>query len=224
MSLGVVVHASSGLSAVLIVVYVAVLVLELAAFWRIYTKAGQPGWAVIIPFYNEWVMLKIVGRPPWWLILFFIPFVNLIVAIVVLHDLSKSFGHGGGFTVGLLFLPFIFGPILGFGSDRYLGPAGGGPGYAGGGAAMGAAGGGYGQGSWGGPAPSTSGGFGYDAGFNPSAAGQVSGIPTPTPVAAAATPANWYADPTGRHELRYWDGTAWTEHVSDSGTQATDPV
>jgi len=227
MGLGTLLAASSGASGVLIVVYILVLVLELASFWRIFTKAGQPGWAVIIPFYNYYVMLKIVGRPGWWLILFFIPFVNFIAAIVVLNDLSKSFGHGGGFTVGLLFLPFIFGPILGFGSDRYLGPAGGGPGYASGGQATGAVVTGYGQGSWGGPEPSSSGGFGYDAGFSPSpGGGSVSGIPTPTQssVAPTTTPANWYADPTARHELRYWDGTAWTEHVSDNGAQATDPV
>jgi Family of unknown function (DUF5684) len=91
--------------------------------WLTYVKADRPGWAVIIPFYNIYVLCKIVGRPGWWLILFLIPLVNIVVAIIVYYDLSKSFGHGGGFTLGLLLLPFIFWCILGFGSDRYLGDA-----------------------------------------------------------------------------------------------------
>ncbi len=78
------------------------------ADWIIFTKADHPGWASLIPFYNLYVVLKIVGRPGWWLILFFIPFVNIIVAIIVAIDMSKSFGHGGGFALGLIFLGPIF--------------------------------------------------------------------------------------------------------------------
>ena len=98
-------------------------VLDIAGLWMVFKKAGRPGWAAIIPFYNYYVMLKIVGRPGWWLILFFIPIVVIVIAIIVLHDLSKSFGKGVGFTIGLVLLSFIFVPILGFGAAQYRGPA-----------------------------------------------------------------------------------------------------
>jgi hypothetical protein len=101
-----------------------VIVLYAIALWRVFTKAGQPGWAAIIPIYNYYIILKIVGRPGWWLVLYLIPVVNIIILVIVLNDLSKSFGHGVGFTLGLLFLSLIFFAILGFGDSRYLGPAG----------------------------------------------------------------------------------------------------
>ncbi len=105
------------------IVFLAILVFYLAAEWRIFSKAGQPGWAVIIPIYSTLVLLKIVGRPWWWFLLFFIPVVNIILAIIVVNDLSKSFGHSVGYTLGLIFLSFIFIPILGFGGSQYVGPA-----------------------------------------------------------------------------------------------------
>lgn len=95
----------------------------LVAMWKIFTKANKPGWAAIIPFYNIWVMLEIVGRPGWWLLLMLIPGVNLVIGIIVLFDLAKSFGKGGGFAVGLLLLPYIFFLILGFGKAQYQGPS-----------------------------------------------------------------------------------------------------
>ena len=110
---------------ILIVVYVAVFVLYVAAFWRIFTKAGEAGWKAIIPIYNWYIVLKIVGRPGWWLLLYLIPIVNVIVHIVVLVDLSHSFGMSGWFAAGLLFLGIIFVPVLGFGDARYLGAAAG---------------------------------------------------------------------------------------------------
>jgi len=97
----------------------------LVSVWKVFTKAGQPGWAVLIPIYNAYIVCKIAGRPGWWVILLCIPLVNLVVAIIVLIDLAKSFGKGAGFGVGLVFLPFVFYPILGFGDARYGGaPAG----------------------------------------------------------------------------------------------------
>ncbi len=105
--------------------YLAFTILILAAWWKIFTKAGQPGWASIIPIYNLYVWCKIVGRPWWWLLLMLIPFVNFIIAIILLIDLAKSFGKGVGFGIGLLLLPFIFFPILGFGSAQYEGPTAG---------------------------------------------------------------------------------------------------
>lgn len=116
---------SGGVSAILIVIYVAIIVLEIAGIWRAFTKAGQPGWAAIIPIYNVYVMLKIAGRPGWWLLLFLIPFVNIVILFIMMIDVAKSFGKTAGFGVGLALLGFIFWPILGFGDARYMGPAAG---------------------------------------------------------------------------------------------------
>jgi hypothetical protein len=107
------------------IVWLAVMILIIAACWKVFTKAGQPGWAAIIPIYNVYIWCKIVGRPGWWVILMLIPFVNFIVAIILSIDLAKSFGKGVGFGLGLAFLGVIFWPILGFGSAQYQGPAAG---------------------------------------------------------------------------------------------------
>jgi hypothetical protein len=101
----------------------ACMVLVFVAMWKVYTKAEQPGWAIIIPIYNVYVLLKIVGRPGWWLLLLFIPFVNFIIAIIVNFDLARSFGKGVGFGLGLTFLSPIFYIILGLGAAEYEGPA-----------------------------------------------------------------------------------------------------
>ena len=106
--------------------WLAFMILMIAACWKIFTKAGQPGWAAIIPIYNWYILCKIVGRPGWWVILLLIPFVNFIVGIILCIDLAKSFGKGVGFGIGLILLGVIFFPILGFGSAQYQGPAAGG--------------------------------------------------------------------------------------------------
>lgn len=98
--------------------------LAVIPYWVIFTKAGQPGWPALIPIYSTYVLLKVVGRPGWWLLLFLVPFVNIVIFIVMLNDLSKSFGHGVGFTLGLIFLSLIFVYVLAFGSSTYRGPAG----------------------------------------------------------------------------------------------------
>ena len=103
--------------------YLAFTILMIAAWWKIFTKAGQPGWACIIPIYNLYVWCKIVGRPWWWILLMLIPFVNFIILIILMIDLAKSFGKGVGFGIGLLLLAVIFFPILGFGSATYQGPS-----------------------------------------------------------------------------------------------------
>jgi hypothetical protein len=102
---------------------VAFLVFEIAAFWKVFAKARQPGWGCLIPIYNLYLLLKITGRPGWWLLLFLIPIVSLVLGIMLYLDLAKSFGRGVGFGLGLLFLNFIFVPILGFGDSKYEGPA-----------------------------------------------------------------------------------------------------
>ncbi|MBN2615282.1 MAG: signal peptidase I [Bacteroidales bacterium] len=108
----------------IVILSLALAIILLAAMWRIYEKAGKPGWACLIPFYNTYVLLEIVGKPGWWLIWYFIPFANLVVSIWVTNLLSKSFGKNEGFTVGLIFLSIIFYPILGFGNATYQGGAG----------------------------------------------------------------------------------------------------
>ena len=113
----------SGAAAVLIIVYVVLFLLFFAGGWRIFTKAGQPGWAILIPFYNVYIMLKVAGRPGWWLLLFLIPLVNIVVALIVSTDIAKAFGQGAAFGIILIFLLGGLGyVILGFGNYRYLGP------------------------------------------------------------------------------------------------------
>jgi Family of unknown function (DUF5684) len=104
---------------VVIVVYLAILVLVIAGLWMVFTKAGEAGWKSIIPIWNIIVLLRIVGRPLWWLVLLIIPIVNIVISLIVMLDLAKSFGKGSGFGVGLWLLSFIFIPILGFGSATY---------------------------------------------------------------------------------------------------------
>lgn len=107
------------------IVAIAFFVISVAGMWMTFQKAGHPGWAAIIPIYNVYILLKIVEKPIWWLILFFIPLVNFVVAIIVSIGVANKFGKGTGFGIGLAFLPIIFYLILGFGSARYQGrPAG----------------------------------------------------------------------------------------------------
>lgn len=103
-------------------VFLAISLILIISGWKIFTKAGKPGWASLIPIYNVIVLLEMIGKPVWWVILLMIPCIGQVVHIFVAIDLAKSFGKGMGFGLGLAFLPFIFGPVLGFGGDRYLGP------------------------------------------------------------------------------------------------------
>ena len=98
----------------------AIAVFFLASFWKVFTKAGKPGWACLVPIYNVIVLLQIAGRPIWWFLLLVIPVVNFFVALVLAIDIAKSFGKGAAFGLGLFFLGFIFYPILGFGDARYM--------------------------------------------------------------------------------------------------------
>jgi hypothetical protein len=107
---------------VVLLIQLAILVLFIMGLWKIFEKAGKPGWAAIIPIYNLIVILEIVGKPIWWIILFLIPCVNIIIAILVYIDLAKCFGKGAGYGIGLALLPFIFFPLLGFSDAKYQGP------------------------------------------------------------------------------------------------------
>ncbi len=114
-------YEEQGANPLVVVVMLAVVVVVIAGMWKVYTKAGQPGWGVLIPIYNVYLMCVIAGRPGWWTILFFIPIVSVIASIIVTYDISRRFGGGIGMMLGLLVLPFIFYPVLGFGSAKYQG-------------------------------------------------------------------------------------------------------
>jgi hypothetical protein len=95
------------------------IVLIVAGVWATLVKADKPGWGAIIPFYNAYLIIKMAGRPGWWLILYFIPFVNIIINLIVSIDVARNFGHGTGFGILLwLFAPIMF-LVLGFGSSTY---------------------------------------------------------------------------------------------------------
>ena len=113
--------ASAGAVLVFLLFGVALIALMIAALWMVFTKAGHPGWAAIVPFYNLYILLKIAGRPGWWLLLMLIPLVSLVILIVVYIDVAKAFDKGAGFGVGLALLGIVFLPILGFGSAQYVG-------------------------------------------------------------------------------------------------------
>jgi len=109
---------------VFLIPLIIVTVIVIISHWKIYEKAGKPGWASLIPFYNIIVLLEIIGKPVWRIFLIIFPCTSFIFAIWATNLLSKSFGQSEGFTVGLLLLSFIFYPILAFGNYQYLGPAG----------------------------------------------------------------------------------------------------
>jgi hypothetical protein len=117
--------AQGGFGAADIAVLAVVLLVGLvtiAGMWKTFAKAGEPGWAAIIPIYNYVVLVKISGKPMWWVVLFFIPCANIVAAILVPIAIAERFGKGAGFGIGLAFLSFIFFPLLGFGDAQYSPP------------------------------------------------------------------------------------------------------
>jgi hypothetical protein len=105
------------------IVYLAIIVVVIVGMWKTYAKAGQPGWGSIIPIYNVYLLCRIAGRPGWWVILLLIPIVNIVITIIVSLEVARAFGKGAGFGIGLMLLPIIFYPILGFGDAQYQGPS-----------------------------------------------------------------------------------------------------
>ena len=116
-------YAAQGMSSIVVICWLAVVVLLIASWWKVFTKAGKPGWAAIIPIYNYIVLLQIAGKPVWWIFLFLIPLANIVVIILMYAGISRNFGKGTGFTLGLIFLGIIFFPILAWGSAQYQPPA-----------------------------------------------------------------------------------------------------
>lgn len=102
-------------------VFLLLTVLLIAGMWYTYQKAGQKGFAILIPIYNIIALLKIARKPTWWIVLLLIPLVNVVFIIMTLNGVAKNFGKDEGFTVGLVFLGAIFWSILGYGEAKYLG-------------------------------------------------------------------------------------------------------
>ena len=109
--------AVAGMGIFLLVIFAFLIVCR----WKIYTKAGKPGWACIVPIYNIIVLLEVIKKPLWWIILLLIPLVNLIILLIMMIELAKVFGKGAGFGLGLIFLGPIFLAILAFGDAKYVG-------------------------------------------------------------------------------------------------------
>ncbi len=109
------------LSVPLLIFYIAVFVFEIIVLWKVFKKAGKPGWASLIPIYNTIVLFQISGMSPWYILLLLVPIANIIVSILLCVNLAKSFGKGGGFAVGLIFLSLIFMAILAFGDAQHQG-------------------------------------------------------------------------------------------------------
>jgi hypothetical protein len=115
-----------GMGAGMLVVWLAIMVFMLVSWWIVFKKAGQPGWAILIPIYNFLVILRVAGKPWWWvfsMLLVIIPIAGpilfLVVWILICNAISKNFGQGAGFTVGLVLLSIVFVPILAFGDYQY---------------------------------------------------------------------------------------------------------
>ena len=100
------------------------IIIQFMSLWTIFEKADQAGWKAIVPVYNLYIMLKISGKPTWWMFMFLIPGVNLVYFIWMFNMIAKSFGKKEEFTFGMIFFGFIFIPLLAFSDDKYLGPYG----------------------------------------------------------------------------------------------------
>lgn len=114
--------AAAGFSTAYMIVCLVIAVLTIIAQWKLFVKAGKPGWAAIVPFYNMYCMYEISFGNGWLFLLGFVPCVNVVIGIMMLFKLAKAYGQGIGFGFGLLFLNTIFVLILGFGKAEYIGP------------------------------------------------------------------------------------------------------
>ncbi len=118
-TLGMFLQRSAGAAGMVLVFWLGFMVLMVAAAWTVFTKAGHPGWAALVPIYNLVILCRIAGRPGWWVLLWFIPLVNLVIGIMVSIDIAKNFGKGTLFGLGVAFLGFIFVPVLAWGDATY---------------------------------------------------------------------------------------------------------
>ncbi len=102
-----------------VIVNLAIVGFMIMAQWKLFVKAGEEGWIALIPIYNVVIMMKIAGKPGWWVILLFVPIANLVVSVLMNIGLARNFERSDGFAIGLILLPYVFLAILGFGDSKY---------------------------------------------------------------------------------------------------------
>jgi hypothetical protein len=108
-------------SCIFLIVWLGLIALVVAGWWKLFVKAGEPGWAAIVPIYNLIVLIKIAGKPIWWIVMAIIPCLNIIFLILVALEIAKAFGKDVGYAIGLFLLPMVFYPLLGFSNAQYQG-------------------------------------------------------------------------------------------------------
>ena len=108
-------QVTGAMSSTFMLVMFAIIALMIAAMWQVYERAGEPGWAVLIPIFNIYVLCKVARMSPWWMLTLIIPVVNIIFAFASSFGVAKRFGKGAGYGLGLTLLPFIFWPMLAWG-------------------------------------------------------------------------------------------------------------
>lgn len=113
---------SSDMGSGILLIELVILAFIIAGWWKVFVKAGQPGWKALIPIYNIYTLCKIGGNPGWYLFLLLIPLVNIYILFAIHIGVARQFGKGLGFGLGLVIFSFIFYPILGFGEARYTAP------------------------------------------------------------------------------------------------------
>jgi len=213
---------SSGSQGIVVLVFfLAIGIASLAGWWKIFTKAEEPGWGAIIPIYNIYLMCKVAKRPAWWTVLFFIPLVNIAISAIVMIDIARAFRRTVGFGIGLWLLSFVFAPMLGFGADEYEFDE-----YEEDDED-------YGSQDWepevAQEAPQSQGfndmmpatvGFASEQqpaqvpaqAYAPAPAAPMAPTPPPAPAVTNLPPAGWFEDPQNPTQFRYWDGATWTNH------------
>lgn len=104
----------------LTIVLIPFFIIPIASYWKIFEKAGQPGWNALVPIYNLIILMKIIDKPWWWALLCIIPYLGIIWIIWSHNLMVKRFGKTEAFTIGIVFLAPIFLPILAFGASKYI--------------------------------------------------------------------------------------------------------
>ena len=108
------------LELILAFISLGLLLFTFSGIWKVFDKAGHPGIALFMPFYNLYIFASIAGVSPWTMLVFLVPGFNLLFISILHYKIAKNFGHGFFFSLGLTFLAFIFYPILGYGRSKYL--------------------------------------------------------------------------------------------------------
>ena len=99
---------------ILMIISLLLSILLIVSMWKIYKKAGKPGWAAIVPVYNIIVLLEIAELPLWYIALFLVPFANIYAMFKIYIELAHKFGKSTGFGVASVFFSVICFPILAF--------------------------------------------------------------------------------------------------------------